>query len=279
MATQEEYLTAKTLRDDVRSVYLLAFDEFAIVPGDVIDSVDSVTNTRYARELLGLLTNNSLLAVTDVNQDGDVWQTSPDTYDNISREQAESIIDTWLDKAIPLPDYNPNHDTSNTDPKERKMNTKTATVTHKTVDTTIAFRKCGCGCDDNVSGKSMYKPGHDARHAGQVARQILTVRPESTTARDVLLDVLPTQALRDKAAALSDLWIAKADAKVEREKERADRAAAKAEAKAAKTPEWTDIDPVKVGKVEYPARQHRDGHVERNSKKDGSGNWLPVKSA
>lgn len=279
MATQEEYITAKTLRDDLREVYLLSYDSFAIDPGEVIDSVPSITNTRYARELLGILTNQKILAVAD-GDNGDIWQTlTPGTPDEITRETAESFIDKWLDTAVPLPDYNPNHDTSNTDTKESKiMSTATATKT-KPAATTTDFRKCGCGCDENVSGKALYKPGHDARHAGQVARQILTVRPESKAARDALLDVLPTDALINKASALADLWIAKADAKVEREKERADRAAAKAEAKAAKTPEWTDIDPVKVGKTEYPARQHRDGHVERNSKKDGSGNWLPVKSA
>lgn len=279
MATQEEYITAKTLRDDLKSVYMLTFNDFAIVPGDVTDSLPAINNTRYARELLGILTNQHMLTCDDNGNGEDVWQViNPGTYDDHTADEAESVIDKWLDTAVPLPDYNPNHDTSNTDTKESKMTTATATQP-KPATTTTDFRKCGCGCDANVSGKSLYKPGHDARHAGQIARQILTVRPESKAARDALLDALPTPALRDKASALADLWIAKADAKVEREKERADRAAAKAEAKAAKTPEWTDIDPVKVGKVEYPARQHRDGHVERNSKKDGSGNWLPVKSA
>lgn len=280
MATEAEYTIAKTARDDIKAVYLHAFDSFATTPSDVADSVESISNIRYARELIGVLTNQSLLTVQDVNGEEDVWQVAnPGTYDDHTREEAEQVINEWLDKAMPLPEYNPNHNVNNPNrpsQKEKSMNTTTATPKAKPAPKEITFHKCGCGCDANIAGKAMYKPGHDARHAGEVARQIVAARPQGRAALDALLAVLPTDALQRKAEGLADLWIAKADAKQKREDERLAKAAAKQEAK----PEWTDTEPVTVGKVTYPARLHRDGvTVERNSKKDGSGKWVAVKTA
>src|SRR4051812_7886730 len=36
-----------------------------------------------------------------------------------------------------------------------------------------AFRSCACGCGENVAPKRQYRPGHDARHAGQIARALI----------------------------------------------------------------------------------------------------------
>lgn len=35
------------------------------------------------------------------------------------------------------------------------------------------FSKCRCGCEENVAPKRHYRPGHDARHAGAVARALI----------------------------------------------------------------------------------------------------------
>lgn len=52
--------------------------------------------------------------------------------------------------------------------------------------------KCGCGCG-NLTART-YKPGHDARHAGQVARSIIKGADPKEA-----LKALPTDALRTKA--------------------------------------------------------------------------------
>jgi len=55
---------------------------------------------------------------------------------------------------------------------------------------------CECGCGGQVKG--LYKQGHDARHAGDVARQILAAGSDANL--DAFLRRLPTAALRAKAA-------------------------------------------------------------------------------
>jgi hypothetical protein len=63
-----------------------------------------------------------------------------------------------------------------------------------------ASARCRCGCGEATSGRrALYRPGHDARHAGQIARAILA-DPDQ---RDALLAALPSAALRDKAASLA----------------------------------------------------------------------------
>lgn len=36
-----------------------------------------------------------------------------------------------------------------------------------------AFKLCRCGCGEAVAPKREYRPGHDARHAGQIARALI----------------------------------------------------------------------------------------------------------
>lgn len=108
-------------------------------------------------------------------------------------------------------------------------------------------RTCGCGCNAQVrSAKSLYVPGHDARHVSKV------VRGEST------LDTLPSTALRVKA---NDA-IARLEAKASKPS-KAVKAAASREGI------------VRVGRWDYPARQgNLSGAVTRNDKRDGSGKWI-----
>ena len=70
--------------------------------------------------------------------------------------------------------------------------------------------RCGCGADANL-GRS-YRPGHDARHAGQVARANIEGAPGAAEA----LELLPA-ALKAKAARM----IANAAAKAERKQQAA----------------------------------------------------------
>ena len=61
---------------------------------------------------------------------------------------------------------------------------------------------CTCGCGAQVKG--LYKQGHDARHAGNVARAAIArlIADPDTNLADTsdLVAELPTEALRAKAA-------------------------------------------------------------------------------
>jgi len=62
---------------------------------------------------------------------------------------------------------------------------------------------CKCGCGAPVRG--LYKQGHDARHASDVAKKALAALasdPDLNLADNSLLDELPTDALKAKAAAI-----------------------------------------------------------------------------
>lgn len=108
----------------------------------------------------------------------------------------------------------------------------------------VEFSGCGCGCGAAVS-KSFYRPGHDAKHAGQVGREM--VRTGDTD----LVFQLPSQALRAKATLFYQ-----------------------------KRSHQTPAAPteIKVGRWTYPARMTRAGKMQRNTKRDGSGSWVEVEN-
>lgn len=130
------------------------------------------------------------------------------------------------------------------------MSTKTTTVT------TVRACNCGCGTPTRKAG-SLYAPGHDARHAGLVARDVI-----ATGNNALLSQALPTLALQKKAAAM----VARKAAKP--------ATAVKAERKAGPVVSLA-AEPVKVGRWTYPAR-HFGGDLQRNTKRDGSGEWVAV---
>lgn len=53
---------------------------------------------------------------------------------------------------------------------------------------------CYCGCGETVATRSYYRPGHDSRHVGIVARQVA-----ASTQWDQITRSLPTKALQLKA--------------------------------------------------------------------------------
>ena len=55
-------------------------------------------------------------------------------------------------------------------------------------------RLCYCGCGEVVGEKSYYRPGHDSRHVGIVARQVV-----ASDAFETITSQLPTVALQFKA--------------------------------------------------------------------------------
>lgn len=214
---------------ELRETYLHVFDSFATTPTEVAAEVDGVNNVRFARELLGTLVTAGLVAEGE-GDEGAVWQTYPDTYDSINRDEAERLIDTFL----------------NTASKENTMSTATKTrPAPKAKDE--GFHPCYCGCGDNVPSKSFYRPGHDARHAGVVGRKV------AETGDTDLYSDLPSDRLVQKAQGIASKAKEKADAKAQRAAER------EAKKNAPQVVEGT----IKIGKrAGVKARQFDTGEVE-----------------
>lgn len=60
--------------------------------------------------------------------------------------------------------------------------------------TNATMHLCWCGCGTPVPAKSFYRPGHDSRHVGQVAREVA-----ESDAFGSIVDHLPTRPLQLKA--------------------------------------------------------------------------------
>jgi hypothetical protein len=124
---------------------------------------------------------------------------------------------------------------------------------------------CGCGQIVGKMGKSFYKPGHDARHAGQVARLVAETGDDSAIASH-----LPTEALQRKAENMVLRLRVKAQ-------EKSDRDAAKAAGKPAKVAAvWEADGTVKIGRWVYEAQKDQFGNRRRNENTKGTGAWVAL---
>ena len=126
------------------------------------------------------------------------------------------------------------------------------------------FKGCACHCGQPISSRSTYRPGHDARHVGQVARAAVDAFRNGQGAVDspefyTELDSRPALARKARKMALG--IVARAEGK-----------------KAAKTgrsiPAQEMTGEVKIGRWTYPARMTLAGKAQRNTKRNGSGEWV-----
>jgi len=187
---------------DLAFVLRLTHSQTLVSPSDIVTASSERINSRYARELLGLGATHNLLVVEDDPELGDVWM--------LNDAPASDLTDA---SDNPQVDYHATSESMAFDalsidaPKTGKIK-KTEPVKVKSVlDKDGKPRLCTCGCGENLQGKSMYRPGHDARHAGWVARYI-AAQPTDEHEFDAL-NALPTQALRDKATAHANRIIEK----------------------------------------------------------------------
>lgn len=173
--------TTPGVEKDLRLVYLLSFDNFATDPVEVNSRYPHI-NTRYARELLGILFNAGLLVLTEDNLGGNqMWQVTQggSTFD---RAEAEAMIDAWIAA------------NTNSRPAPAKGS---ADRSSKPVHP--ATHPCLCGCGVLVGRNSNYRPGHDARHVSQVVAAVLAKPKMSAAQHKRLITALPTLALQVKA--------------------------------------------------------------------------------
>lgn len=130
----------------------------------------------------------------------------------------------------------------------------------------VQFKGCKCECGQPVSSKANYRPGHDARHVGVVARNAVDAFRHGQGAVDsdefyMLLEGSPALVAKAKKMALG--LVAKSEGK-----------------KAAQTGHRTEAQgktgTTKIGRWTYPVRMTLAGKAQFNTKRDGSGTWEPV---
>lgn len=232
-----------TVAKDLREVYLLAFTDFSTDPSEIAQATDRRINSRYARELLATLVQHGMMTTTTVNGADEVWQCL-ETRDNTTRGEAEARIDAWLASFAPV--------ATAIAPKVRR--TGTATKTNP-----AGLPGCLCGCGEVTNRTSNYRPGHDARHAGQVGRALAVLQAEHPDTVDVemALASLPTAALRAKAMGVA----AKAGATKTSAPKTMREVANKAK-RAVAAIQYPISGSVKVGRWTYPAAKDERGTVK-----------------
>lgn len=235
--------TSITNLDDLRLAYTSVFRDFAILTSDLVEETDGRINNRYARELLGTLQSADLIVLTE-GEEGDVWQTlKPGTYNTHTLDEALAFFDEWAAENAVV--------TEQTDKPVKEKKTSTPRVPKET-----KMHDCYCGCGEQVPAKSFYKPGHDARHAGVIGREIAAGYATKGFDRRELLTMLP-----------SDKLVAKAEGIAEKAIERIEAKQAKADAEPITA---IDAGEAKVGKNWVQARKHADtGLVEVHSSPEG----------
>lgn len=217
--------------DDLRKTYLTIFDNFAMNNSELADEMGKGFNTRYVRELAGALQHGGLVLITEDGDGADVWQTIQ-TYDDITREEAEAKFNEWAKVKPPSP-----VNATSTSSPARSAGKAASREPHE----------CLCGCGEVLTTRSLYRPGHDARHAGQVGRAVAEIMNGGHDEGDQieidrLYGTLGSDLLRSKAERVADNANRKNLAKAK--------------------PEYPDVDGiVKVGKNEYPAKREASGVV------------------
>lgn len=245
--------------NDLRTVYLFVHASAIvasvpeIIEGTEVGTRSGRANRRYVMELLHVLMSvegDDGAPLVVINEEpphsGDpddphTWYQVDKTVDYHSADEAAEYFDRIMAAYVP----------------PVKKPSKSAPRTPRNATNPADLPLCLCGCGEPVTNrKRNYRPGHDARHAGQVARELVEMMKLGTNsqARKKMLEGLPTDSLRAKAAAMADRISAKAtmtrksttpsDA---RRKEVLAEESAKAKLVAGK---------VKVGRWSYPANRN-----------------------
>lgn len=237
--------------EDLRTAFEFVQKHEPTTPSDLAGDAVNSFNSRYSRELFGVLRDNADL-ITEAEEDGDFVLTP-------TALESSNPFGEWLTEAG-----------LNATPSS----TRSGEVTAKLVN---EGGECYCGCTGRTSStKSFYLPGHDARHAGQIGKAIAAARlDESADAESikenvqVLLQELPSDKLTEKASNIGNRIFSKEmekRAKVEARKA-AKEAADKVLTESKSNPEPEGDAPyvgegiITVGKNEYVAQIDEAGKV------------------
>lgn len=232
-------------RTDLRDVFLATQDMPVVTIGTVSEEFDGRVNKSYARLILATLTDMGLLYEAAAD--------APGSHEGYHWDQGDSqaFDDAWEAR------FNDPEARVAGDTKEKNM---TEPATSKPIT-------CGCGCHQNVAKGRIYRPGHDARHASAVAREVASMTVPAERAR-YIENHLPTQALRIKAQGQASRLIDRASAKASKPTRTANPNAS-----------W-EAGEAKVGRWIYPARRKPNGRTAQvNTQRDGKGTWKSLDPA
>lgn len=225
---------------DLIKAYEFVATKDQFLPSDIADHFGH--NMRYSREIIGVLLEKKL---TYLDSSGDMDYYKPTLPKDIATLREFGLKRLGLkEDAVRQPK-----------PAKATKATKSAKPPANGKD----FHPCLCGCGENVPPKSNYRPGHDARHAGVIARAV------AETGDTGLYGDLGSDLLREKSTAMAARIVAKAGKK----------AIKSGKAPTLKPADVRTVDPgndgteetedgtVKVGKNEYAAvRYLMTGKVE-----------------
>lgn len=132
---------------------------------------------------------------------------------------------------------------------------------------------CGCGCMQVITSKATYRPGHDASHVSMLLAELFNEVQDGRKVTKSMIDAqakaLPSEALQNKFKnAAHRAFIAEKVAKIKLPKE---------ESKPTNDLGYTEGE-IKIGRWVYPTRIWDGGVVERNEKRDGSGEWITIEA-
>lgn len=126
---------------------------------------------------------------------------------------------------------------------------------------------CKCPCNQIITSKAIYKPGHDAAHVSHLLFTIIE-HGEFDMQKSYAKE-LPSEALQAKFYRAVANYLAKKAPKVKAEEPIAT---------VVEEPEGEGFveGEIKIGRWTYPTRTWEGGIVERNEKRDGSGAWIAI---
>lgn len=156
--------------------------------------------------------------------------------------------------------------------KEPNMTTKTNT---RATGAATPNGTCYCGCDSNVGKRSRFAAGHDARYISQLVAYLIGAKDADIAAETERIAGVVRTSFGNP---LADKFVRAAGKAIERR----DAAAAKAAAKRAPKAQGVEATyraqpPIKIGRWTYPVREIvATGAIERNTKRDATGEWVPV---
>jgi hypothetical protein len=201
--TQVTHVVDPGYREDLKRVYL-NIHASAITTELPQIATDLKLKRSYVAELVGILENHAdndgnpfvhvnLRAGEENNDTPHDWFSTFHTVDDHTDDDAAD----WFDRHFPIQET----------PVPSQKTPATGSATKRDPNPAdLPLCLCGCGFPVN-NRKRNYRPGHDAKHAGVVARAMAAT--SDLDKRDRLKDALPTDALKWKAASMADRLIAK----------------------------------------------------------------------
>ena len=181
-----------------------------------------------------------------------------DEHEDFCNEDRGICSNAWDIHWSPCADHVPSgEETSTPEPAAPKPVAPQVTINGS------AFKGCACHCGQPVPSRSTYRPGHDARHAGQVARDAVESFRHGQGAVDspeFYMELANRPALAAKARKMALGIVAKGEGK-----------------KTGRSiPAQEMTGEARIGRWTYPARMTIAGKAQRNSKRDGSGSWVAL---